>query len=222
VTAGGLAAAVADVPADWRSAGRAEVEAHDRVLSELSRHTTVVPLRFGTVMASDDEVRERLLERHADEIEALLRQLEGRLQMSVKAFYLEETLLRRLLHRRPELKRRSQALEGLPIEATQQQRIALGRDVADGLQEQRALDERMIVDALAPFADDVRVEPPVSDRHAATVQLLVAADRREALDAAVDRLAVECDGQFAVRYVGPIPPYSFSDLSLEERAEQWA
>lgn len=82
----GAAAVVSDVPAGWRSAGRTDVEAHDRVLGELVAQGTVVPLRFGVVMDSDDEVRERLLERHGGALAALLERLDGRVQMTVKAY----------------------------------------------------------------------------------------------------------------------------------------
>jgi hypothetical protein len=211
-----LSAVVSDVPPTWRAAGRADVERHDRVLAELMDRETVVPMRFGIVMASDDDVRDRLLERHAGTLAALLERLDGRVQMSVKAYYLEEALLREVLRRHPELKRRSDALEGLPLAASQPERIALGRDVAAAVEEQRALDERTLAEPLAAVADDIRVEPPVSDRQVAAIQLLVGADERPRLDAAVRRLADEHGSRFGLRYVGPLPPYSFSVVALDE------
>jgi hypothetical protein len=216
VDAAGFAAVVSDVPASWRAAERADVEAHDRVLASLVGRETVVPMRFGIVMATDDEVRERLLERHAEELTSLMERLEGRLQMSVKAYYVNEALLRQVLKRRPELKRRSDELERVPVAASQQERIELGRDVAEAVEEQRALDERLLVAPLAEVAEDLRVDPPASDRQAMTVQLLIAAQRRPRLDAAVQRLADEHADRFTFRYVGPLPPYSFCDLALDE------
>jgi hypothetical protein len=44
----------------------------------------------------------------------------------------------------------------------------------------------------------------------------VAAERRPQLDAAVQRLSREHGDRFAIRYVGPLAPYSFADLELEE------
>jgi hypothetical protein len=216
VEAAGLAAVVSDVPASWRAAGRADVEAHDRVLATLVERETVVPMRFGIVMGTDDEVREHLLERHADELASLLERLEGRLQMSVKAYYANEALLREVLKRRPELKQRSKLLEGVPPAASQQQRIELGRDVAEAVEEQRSFDERVLVAPLADVAEDLQVDPPASVRQAMTVQLLIDARQRPRLDAAVQRLADENADRFTFRYVGPLPPYSFCDLALDE------
>jgi Gas vesicle synthesis protein GvpL/GvpF len=215
IEGGDAAALVSSVPADWRAAGRADVEAHDRVLTALAGRGAVVPMRFGTLMASEEEVRERLLERHADELTSLLARLDGRVQMSVKAFYVDEALLREALARRPELKRRSRALEGLPVAASQDRRIALGRDVAAAVEEQRALDEALLVERLAGVAEDIQLAPLTSERQALAAHVLVSREQRPQLDAAVRELTTAHGDRFTVRYVGPLPPYSFCDLSLD-------
>jgi Gas vesicle synthesis protein GvpL/GvpF len=215
IAGAGSAAVVSDVPASWRAARRQDVEAHDRVVAELVGAGAVVPLRFGTVFASDDEVRERLLERHADELKDLLVRLRGHVQMTLRAYYVEDALLRAVLTRRPQLKARADALEGRPEAATQPERIALGRDVADAVEEQRALDQEMLVQALAGLAAELQVDQPASERQAASLQLLVAEGDRPRLDAAVDRLGREHAARLSFRYVGPLAPYSFSDLAFE-------
>jgi Gas vesicle synthesis protein GvpL/GvpF len=219
VEGAGFAALVSDVPQSWRAAGRKDVETHDRVLAQLLEHETVIPMRFGIVMGSDDDVRRLLLERHADQLEALFERLEGRQQMSVKAYYLEEALLRRVLARQPHLKRRSQELEALPVAASQQERIELGRRVATAVEEQRELDERELLAQLAEVAEDVSVEPPVTERQVLNLHLLVDARGRKQLDALVKRLGAEHSRWVAFRYVGPLAPYSFTDLSLDVEEE---
>jgi hypothetical protein len=103
----------------------------------------------------------------------------------------------------------------MPAAASQSARIALGREVSEAVEAQTAADERGIVERLAPHAVDVVVAPPASARMAANVQLLVDRDRREALDTAVGALSTELGDRLALRYLGPLPPYSFADLSLE-------
>ena len=214
VAGDGVCAVVSDVPAVWRTAGRSDLQAHDRVLHELMTRETVIPMRFGVVMGSDAEVRDRLLERHMDEFSSLFELLSERVQMSVKAYYVEEALLREVLRRRPDLKKRSEAVEQLPVERSQPERIALGRDVAAAVEEQRELDQRGLLERLAGVADDVRVEQPAGERQVLNVQLLVGSSRRPELDKIVRRLSEEHRDRFAFRYVGPVPPYSFTDLAL--------
>jgi hypothetical protein len=214
IEAGDFTATVSDVPAGWHAATRADVEAHDRVLAQLIHRDTVVPMRFGVVMDSDAEVRERLLDGHAAELGRLFAHLDGRVQMSVKAYYPGEALLRGVLAQRPELKRRADALERVPVAASQAQRIALGRDVAAAVEEQRAHDRRALLEPLAALADDVRDEPPVTERQALNAQLLMARGRQAELDDAVRRVSAEHAQRLTLRYVGPLAPYSFADLGL--------
>jgi hypothetical protein len=218
---GGLAALVSDVPAGWHAASRADVAAHDRVLSELMRDGSVIPMRFGIVLPSDAAVRERLLRRHAGELTALADRIEGREQMTLKAYYQDEALLRAVLLRRPELKRRADALEGLPVASSQSERIALGQDVAAAVQEQRELDERALVQALDGLAEEMQVDTGASERHLTSVHLLVPRARRGQLDAAVNTLGESLQGHLALRYVGPLPPYSFSAFALSTDEEPW-
>jgi hypothetical protein len=185
------------------------------VLAELLGAGAVVPLRFGTVFASDEEVRDGLLGRHAHALADLLTRLAGHVQMTVRAYYVEDQLLRAVLARRPQLKARADALERRPPAAAQAERIALGRDVADAVEEQRDLDLQMLVREFTGLAADLRADPPAGERQAANLQLLVAERDRPRLDAAVDRLAREQGARLSLRYVGPLPPYSFSDLALE-------
>ena len=69
---GGLAALVSDLEAEALTAAK-EVRSHWRVLEEASAGATVLPVRFGTVMESDDAVREQLLEPNAEGLLAAAR-----------------------------------------------------------------------------------------------------------------------------------------------------
>jgi len=220
VAAGSLSAIVSDVPSTWRAAARSDLATHDRVLSELVGRA-VVPMRFGIVMDGEEDLRDRILTAHADKFAALLDYVDGRVQMSVKAYYRDEALLRAVLVRKPDLKQRADALEEQPVVATQNERIALGRDVAAAVEEQRALDQQAVVAPLAKLAVDVRVDAGQSERHAFSLQLLVDADARPRLDEAVRRLAADHEDRLALRYVGPLAPYSFCEASLDAGAQTW-
>lgn len=72
----------------WVSEGgeSATVEAlreHERVVREILRHATPVPFRFGTRVASDEDVRTLLSERGA-ELRELLERVEGAVEMTLR------------------------------------------------------------------------------------------------------------------------------------------
>ena len=219
IAAGELAALVTDLPPSYTPGRREDLEAHQRVLSAAIEHVTAIPMRFGIVMDSDDLVRERLLEKHASEIGDLLHRLDGHVQMSVKAFYAEDALLTDVLAAHPELRERSAALAALPEAAARTPRIQLGEMISAAVDARRAEVESALVERLKPYAADIRVDPANSERVAIQAQLLVPRDRRTELDAAVHELREALDGVLAFRYVGPLAPYSFADLSLEDHEE---
>jgi hypothetical protein len=219
VVAGELAALVSALPADRIPGQRDDLEAHRKVLSLANERGTTIPMRFGMVMDSEDLVREELLGEHASEFTDLLRELEGHVQMTVRAFYAEDELLREVAGGDPEIVQRTAAIQGLSEIESRDERIELGRLIAERIIARREQDEQLLLDRLSPFATEVRVDPPSSERVALNAQLLVRRDRRVALDEAVGVLAAALDGHLGIRYIGPLPPYSFSDLSLEAGGE---
>ena len=215
LVAGELAALVSALPPD-RIPGRLEdLEVHRRVLSLANERGTTIPMRFGIVIDGEDRVCHDLLVRHAHEFTDLLWKLDGHVQMTVRAYYVEDALLREVAETDPEIVRRTDAIQGLSDVESWQERVELGELVAERVAACRARDEQALLDRLAPCATDVRVDPPNSERVALNAHLLVRRDRRSALDDVVGVLGGALQGHLSLRYLGPLPPYSFVNLSLE-------
>jgi hypothetical protein len=69
----------------------------------------VLPLRFGTILTSEDAVAKELLAAHHDEFTAALDQLEGRIEFRVKGRYVKDAVLGEVLSQN---KRRDGGCEG--------------------------------------------------------------------------------------------------------------
>jgi hypothetical protein len=217
VVEGDLAALVSDLPPDHTPGRPEDLEAHRRVLAHAIEHGTTIPMRFGIVVDGDDRVRGRLLGRHAAELRDLMGALDGDVQMTVKAYYAEDALLRDVMAAHPDLARESASITAGGDEPEgHQARVQVGERVAKAVEGRRAEVETALLNALSPAAEDVVVEPPSSDRVALSAQLLVRRDRRPVLDAKVRELAAALENELAFRYVGPLPPFSFADVSLQE------
>src|SRR3954467_8404818 len=109
----GLAALVSDGGGGALPAAK-EGRAHWQVLGEASTGATVLPIRFGTVMESEQAVREQLLEPNAERLVGLLQELSGRVQLSVKGDYDDELLLRDVVRGSPEVAALRERLRTLP------------------------------------------------------------------------------------------------------------
>jgi hypothetical protein len=217
---GGLVALVSPVRGGALAAAK-EVRAHWRVLDDVCERVTVLPARFGTVMEGDEAVRERLLEPSAERLDALLRELSGRVQLCVKADYDEEHLMRDVVRRSPAVVELRKRLRGLPAEAGYYDRIRLGELVATEVEHHRGQDTRLALEALEPLAVGVKEEPLRSPDCVFNLAFLVERDGQAAFGKEVSALAQRFGERLELRYIGPLPPYSFADVELSAEAA-WA
>jgi hypothetical protein len=221
VESGGLAALVSTLEGDALAAAR-EVRAHWRVLEEASKHGPVLPARFGTVMGSDAAVRERLLEPRADELTELLDALAGRVQLSVKGEYDEERMLREVVRTSPPIGALRDRVRALPENAGYYERIRLGEVVAAEVARRRERDEALALTRLETAAVASRVEQLSSPNAAFNLAFLVGREDVDRFGEAVGRLREELGERVSLRYVGPLPPYSFVEADLGDGAPAWA
>src|SRR4051794_4564824 len=87
----GLAAVVTDLAEPPKT--RNDLDRHAKVQAAIVEQETIVPLRFGTLLDSEDELRSGLLGDHAAELAELLQSVDGRVQMTLKAVYHEDAVL---------------------------------------------------------------------------------------------------------------------------------
>jgi hypothetical protein len=218
---GPVAALASDFDDDALAAAR-EVRRHWRVLEEASKATTVLPVRFGTLMESDDAVRELLLEPHTERLEALLRELDGRVQLNLKGGYDEERLLRDVVTGSPAISRLRERVRILPEAAGYYERIQLGELIAAEVARRREQDTSVALAMLQPLAIAARAEEPRRPDAAFDLAFLVERDGIDAFSQAVGALDEKVGERIQLRYVGPLPPYSFAQDELAVGADPWA
>src|ERR671914_10094 len=104
VAHGQIAALVSEVEAGPLAAARG-LRGHWGVLEEAVAKTTVLPVRFGTVLESEAVLMEEFLGARHDQLAAQLEQLAGKVQLTVKCFYDGERLLRGVVQGSPAVAR---------------------------------------------------------------------------------------------------------------------
>jgi hypothetical protein len=218
VVLGDSAALVSDIPEPEPVAGREELRVHARVLERALELGTVLPMRFGVVMASEEAVRRDLLERHAQELAAQLAELDGLIELRVRAIYEEQTLMREVVASSPEIAELRTALRGRPADATYFERIRLGELVSEQVQRRSQHDGDEIVAALEPFCRAVRRGDQAHERVAVDASFLVDRGQREDFEQVLEGLAQAQEGRVGFRLIGPLPPHSFvAEFSAGER-----
>lgn len=216
LTHSGLAALVS--PVSKTELRAKDVRAHWRVLEHAFEHATVLPVRFGTLMESDDEVRARLLEPNEERISELLQAMSGLIQLNVKGRYAETSLLRGILREHPTLARLRERAERSGTMADQ---IALGQHVEREIERRRARDTEVVRLALDGVAVSMR-EEQVRHPDAFNVAFLVARDRMDDVGERVGTVRAQLEDSIEISYVGPVPPFSFAEAELAAGERAWA
>jgi hypothetical protein len=205
---GELAALVSELPSPDIRARRRDLLRHADVLQQAFDRQTVVPLGFGTVFASGEEVVSDLLERRYEELVALLQDLDGLVELTLRAFYDEDAVLAAIVAEDS----RVAALRGAAGHAAQ---VQLGEAVADALGRRRNRDADEIVATLSALARDVVVEERVAEFEVVRAAFLVDRSATDDLDARAEELAQRHHGVIHFKLTGPLPPHHFV-------SERWA
>ena len=216
----GVAALVSDIPRGPLLAAR-DLRAHWGVLEAVASRTTVLPVRFGTVMESDAAVRDDFLAPNAERLTALLSALDGKVQLSVKGFYDEERLMREVVSESREVAGLRERTRSVPEAASYYDRIRLGELVAAEVDRRRERDADLVVGRLGRLAVAVKAEPPTTTDGAVNASFLVERTRIDEFTRAVQQVVDELGDRIRTRYVGPLPPYSFADEETAGSAS-WA
>jgi len=210
VRTGEIAAVVGDVPLGRPLGVRADLVGHERVLDALVvAGTPVAPMRFGAVVTDEKVVADELLVPHQEHFTQLLRDLTGRTQFTLTGRYAEEPVLREVLQEYPAIRELQGEISGLSPEQAYHQRLRLGEMIVGALEEKRQEDGAGVLDALTPYAVDVVAREPAQADGVVDAAFLVADERRDEFDAAVEDCGRRLAGRVQLRLLGPVPAYDF-------------
>ena len=207
------AALVSEIPPDHLRMGREEVQMHARVLERALNRGPVLPMRFGVVMSDAEEVRTRLLKEHGTELRAQLAEMEGKVEIRIRAAYDEQLLFRDIVRERPQIATLRNSVAGSPADASYYERIRLGELVAAAVARHREVDAQAIIEALGEHALAVSAGEPSHERVVVQASFLVQRSDLAEFNAVVDQVAEGYGGQIRFKYTGPLPPHSFVELA---------
>jgi hypothetical protein len=207
--AGPLAALVEEIDDDRDLGTREDLVAHSAVLNEVAETTTVVPMRFGTVLPGTTAITEELLDLRRDELLAMLDALRDTVQFVLRARYELDGLLREVVTANPEIAELRERTSGLSEDAAYYDRVRLGELVAGEVASRRDGEAQVLLDALAPLALEHMVKEPSGMDHLLDCSFRVRQDQRADFEAAAEGQAERLAGRAQLRLIGPTAVFDF-------------
>src|SRR5262245_36603789 len=213
-----MAAVVSDIPLVPLDSTRENVLAHERVNETVMRDHTVIPMSFGTIFKTREDIVE-LLRSAYDAFADVLSKMQDKLEYGLKVLWDRDEIVRQIeeededIHR---LKTEISSQKG----STYFARMQYGR-LIDGALQQRS--ERYVAEFLQRLRDvsvASRVNRAIGDKMIMNAAFLVQRDQEPAFDRRIKEIASTFD-KLTFKYTGPWPPYNFVNIRLKlERAGQ--
>jgi gas vesicle protein GvpL/GvpF len=206
-----VAAVVTPVSNRRVRAKRRDLLAHSDVLQAAHARAVVLPLRFGTLFASEEELRSEFLEPCREELLSHLAAFDGSCELRVRAVYHDqESVLAEIVAGDPEIASLRAALRSAP--SGDPRLVRLGELVAKRYEGRRAADGAQIVESLRSGALQVAVDDPDDELTVAKVSFLIRDRDRREFDARLDATALRFRHLVDLTCIGPLPPHSFVSL----------
>ena len=211
-----LAAVVSDAPLQVLDATRENVLAHERVNETVMREHTVIPMSFGTIFKTREDIVE-LLRSAAEAFGDVLNKMLNKLEFGLKVLWDRDQAIREVEEEDEDISRLKKEISGQKG-PTYFARMQYGRLIDAALQ---ARSERYVADILEQLREvsvASRINKPIGDKMIMNAAFLISRDQEQAFDAKVKSIASKFD-KLTFKYTGPWPPYNFVNIRLKlERA----
>jgi len=206
---GDVAAIASPFHAEHGVAAREDLLKHGQVLDAIAAIGPVIPVRFGSALQDDAAVETELLEPGHDRYHALLGELSGHSQFTVRARYDERQILTEVVAENPAIAQLRASTREAAGNSSYGDRVRLGELVARAVEAKSVADGEAILNRLESHAAAVNVRADPGVDQLADVALLVENTRRREFEQVVEDLATAFAGRARLRLVGPTAPYDF-------------
>lgn len=192
--------------------------AHARVLEAFLQAGTVLPMRFGMISESVEEVAE-LLTAQAELVTEQMSKLGGLVEIGLRIDFDKDTALAQQLERWDVLKTERDRLL-VQSRGDHFRQAEFGRKLGDALDRHRTDAQHQVVKSLSDRVKDMVVRAPEHDVQVLSADVLIARGTEDELTENVTEILNGVDfgggAEPQIKLIGPEPPYNFVRLSLAQ------
>jgi len=187
---------------------------HQKVIEEVIKNYTALPVRFGTIASSAEEVRNLMMKRY-HEFKNLLRAMDNKVEMGLKTFWID---LNRVFKEIAQSDRNlSQLINNLQKKkkVSLNERIYTGKEAKKALNRKREDETQKIILPLKSQSVDYVKNEIFGDNMVFNYAFLIDRRREPDFDDLVENLSEKYKNRYKFKYIGPSPPYNFVNLLIK-------
>lgn len=183
----------------------------EAIMTALDPHITVpLPLQFGLVVDNWEEVQEKLLTGHHEELQALLAKLTGKREVGIKLFWDQPAELNLILQEDPALNQNREALVGKPL--SMDEAIKIGKQLESALEERQKLIIDTFLNILTPLSHEYVEGELLTENMIYNAAFLIDWQREPEFATAVETLDTHFEHRLRIRYNNFTAPFNFVKL----------
>jgi len=188
---------------------------HEKVIEEVMKDYTVLPLRFCTIANSAEEIR-TFLRRRYGEFKGMLRDMDNKVEMGLKARWTDmKRIFDEIAHEDPGVKDGKKTAGDHAGDPDSEIKIALGMAVKAALHKKKEIEGEKILNKFKRVAVDIRKNDPVGDNMFLNGVFLIDRTREKQFDFLVEDLSDSYKESVDLKVVGPAPPFNFVNIEMK-------
>ena len=217
---GDLAAVVSDSPdTEYYKVNRKNAILHESAIQKVMEEYAVLPVAFGCVAKNAEHIRDKILEKHGEELTRMLQDMEGKLEIGLKTIWRDKDVIyQELLREAPGIKQDVDRLiyKGASLGLTDVvlKSCNLGDKLVAAIDRIKKRESKTLLSSLEPLALDRHSKKIFSPLMIFNDAFLIANEKKEEFDGKVADLEQGRGKDIRFMYSGPLPPYSFVNFRI--------
>ncbi|MBC7790677.1 MAG: GvpL/GvpF family gas vesicle protein [Anaerolineae bacterium] len=214
-----LVAVVSDTPIVIYDPTRENVLAHELVNETVMREFSVIPMSFGTVFRSEEDVVE-LLRSTYQAFTDVLDKMQDKIEFGLKILWERDKVIAEIERTNDEIRKLKEEITRNTQSSTYFARMQLGRLIEAALEVNSNQYVADVHETLKQVTVASRSNKPIGDRMILNAAFLVERNRDIDFDEKVRAISRKYENLLTFKYTGPWPPYNFVNIKLKlERAQ---
>jgi len=214
-----LSMVVSNYPITKITAKKENMLTHQKLTEKvMAEFDSVLPVRFGTIATSAEEVR-NLLDRRYREFKTALRDMDHKIELGVKGIWKDmDVIFNEIVEENETIKSLKEALAERNSNDIQS-KTGLGRMVKKALDDKKEKQAGEIVDRLRRTSYEQKLNDTISDEMFMNAAFLVDKGREKEFDNIMEDLGDEYKDRVKFMYAGPLPVFNFVNIVIYP--EEW-
>lgn len=194
------------------------VAVHEQVNANLMKDYDIIPMRFGMIAESAEEIRNILAKAYI-KFKTVMERVAGKAEFIVQVFWDEKNMLGKIVQENTEIRELKKEVESKGKLSGFFSKIKLGKRIFEEIQAYRKKYTQNILGDLATRFPDFSAGKLLKTTMKEMIMnhsFLIERTQEQTLESRLNQLAEKYKDELKFKYIGPMAPYSFAVINLSQ------